>query len=212
MPAADLRKRYDAVITRVGARQSVVQDMLTNSGSVLAALEETQVECAKVIEVLAKVGELSRGDTITKLEKLISYALQTILDEPTYEFMVTERELRGTIAFEFMYSKFGNPPVYLSEDSSGGGVCDIVSTFLAIIIPIFVDKKARRFVVLDERFKCLSDEYLPRIAQVLKFLQKRLKIQFVIITQHKELKEAGDKVYYFSNTSGETTIKDITNV
>jgi len=207
-----LRIRFTKVSATIAAKRELLAKQLADAESLIASASSKVELLDKVGHVLSKVAELSRRDTINRLEVLISYALQTILDEPSYRFFIQEREQKNGIIYEFMYEKFGLPPVPLGADTSGGGVGDIASTFLAIIIPIFLNQKARRFVVLDERFKHLHVSNLSRVAQVIKFLSQKLGIQFLIVTQREELLQAADKAYRFTNKTGSTVVKELPNI
>jgi len=200
-----LKDRFLKVASALETKYKVVVQVHAQWGETVKEIEEAQLTGKKVKEVLLRLTELAKRGAITQVEELGTYALQTVLDEPSYKFSIVPKEFRGGVIYVFMYEHFGQEPVKLS--AAGGGVKDLISTFLAIIIPIVLDPSARRFVVLDERFKHLSAKYLPRVAKVIKFLSDRLGIQFFIVTQREQLREAADVLYFLSNTAGEASVK-----
>lgn len=209
MSIQELKNRFMVVSTRIS-------DAVVTAKIASAKLESEKVVLVEKIRVLSlsaavlsKLAELSRRDSINKVEALMSYVLQTILDDQSYRFMIQSREVKTGILYEFFYAKQGKSPVPVN-DSSGGGVGDILSVFLEIIIQLMLRPKDRRFFILDERFAHLSPEYHTRIAEVIRKVADSLDCQFVIITQERMAFPAiADKVYFFSCNNRTTEVKDV---
>ena len=197
-------------------KRAMLEERVNTSHNGLQSLQEESVRLAKVSEALSRLCELATRDSLDKLEVLISYALQTIMDDDTYRFSIKPRELKTGVVYEFFYSKQGMPEFPLTNpggnavgDTSGGGVKDIVSVMLSIIIPVILDPSSRRFAALDERFKHLSHRYLARVVEVIDFMKAKLGYQFLLITQREELLQAADKAYRVSMVNKETVFTEI---
>ena len=88
--------------------------------------------------------------------------------------------------------------------SRGGGVANIVSFLLRIIILLLIDPKAERFIGLDEPFNNLSPNYHDNLISTIKEISNKLNFQMLIITQQKSLESLGDIVYEFRQKEGIT--------
>ena len=74
--------------------------------------------------------------------------------------------------------------------------------------------KWRNTLIFDEPFKNINDKSRrtqERVAEMVKVLSRKLKLQFIVITMIPELEEIADRVFEFSLAKGKTKIESHRN-
>lgn len=160
----------------------------------------------QVEEFLKKMSTTLRKDTITRLETIITTALQHILgedisfkietpnDKPEAYFYVVN-DYNGTI--------IQNEP----EDSRGGGIIDIVSVALRLAVAELCNIQGP--LILDEPAKHLSVEYKDNFASFLRMIRDEFNRQIIIITHDRTLAECGDCIYNIDKVDGKSKIVQV---
>ena len=95
-------------------------------------------------------------------------------------------------------------------DAHGGGVVNVAAFVLQVIVLALTKPKLAKVMMLDESFRNVSREYLSRVAELLKKLNKITGIQFILVTHKHELAEDADKIFEVKkDENGKTIIKEI---
>lgn len=206
----DLRVQQarQALIRREGQFQSAQAD-LEHSNTELKKHEQSMAVLAMSREVLTKIAQLKREETTSKIEQLVSKGLQAVLGDESVALKVIEHTTAKRITYKFALDGRG----FSSEDirnEKGGGVQNLVSFLLTVVLTMMLDKDQSRVFLLDEKFAHLSREYLPATGKLINELSEKLGVQFVEVTHQPELVDCADAVYKFSqNSSGITSAKRV---
>lgn len=187
--------------------------MLRQAASV--ALETAEAERAQVSELsetaeavqvfFAVLAEAERKALEQRVQALVDYGVQTVFG-PDCRFQVTS-DLRGkAVRTEFWLVEHGRPLSIL--DSTGGGIGDVVSFLLRVVMLCLTRPAQRRVLVLDEPFKFVSSSHFQTLTALLRELSESLDVQFIMVTHKPELLEAATTVVRVSRT-GETSRADI---
>jgi DNA repair exonuclease SbcCD ATPase subunit len=75
----------------------------------------------------------------------------------------------------------------------GGGVRDIVS--FALRLSYWRLEKSSPVMILDEPFKNLSRNLIPKAVDTLKYLSNKFNLQMIIVTHIPELAEQADRLF-----------------
>jgi len=70
-------------------------------------------------------------------------------------------------------------------------------------------RQASRICVLDECYKHMDGERIERVAQFLRTLSERLKIQIIICTHHDVLRVSADKAFLISEVGGRSMVRTV---
>jgi DNA repair exonuclease SbcCD ATPase subunit len=144
---------------------------------------------SKAIELLSVVQGITREKIKNEFETLVTYILKFVT-EKDYQFVI-EFEKRGNLQeLDFRVKTPDNIESLDMLDTCGGGILDLVSFALRIVLMQTAMPKIEGFVLLDESFKHLSTEYRERIPLLLEELSKKLKRQFIVISHETELIES----------------------
>ncbi|MCP4475372.1 MAG: hypothetical protein GY821_12570 [Gammaproteobacteria bacterium] len=157
----------------------------------------------KALFIIQKVARDTQAELEYHISDVVSMALDTIFDDP-YKFKIEFVLKRNKTECELLLEKKGEKINPLS--ACGGGVIDVVSFALRIALWTLQTPKSRNTFILDEPFKFLSKDLLPRASELLKELSDRLNIQFIIVTHLDELSECADKVFKVNIKKGVSKI------
>jgi DNA repair ATPase RecN len=160
----------------------------------LQDLTRTAEEVRMFFTLLA---DQQRKDLEQKVEALVDYGVQSVFG-PTYRFKVTS-ELRGkSVRTEFWLVEDGLQLPLL--DATGGGVGDVVSFLLRVVILCLARPVQRRVLVLDEPFKFVSASHFVTLSALLQELSTSLGIQLIMVTHKPELLDAASTIIRVQKT------------
>lgn len=172
------------------------------------ALEESEKEVTRIQELSKTAEEVrmfftlladqQRKELEQKVEALVDYGVQAVFG-PTYRFKVTS-ELRGkSVRTEFWLVENGLQLPLL--DATGGGIGDVVSFLLRVVILCLARPSQRRVLVLDEPFKFVSASHFTTLSTLLRELSESLDLQLLMVTHKPELLEAATTVVRVRKTA-----------
>lgn len=187
------RELLERQLAEAGTRQSnALEEMklLENVVALLAALQETWKE-----RFQAAIGQIvSEGLAGVFGEKLeLVCEIGQSGDRPTARFAV--RDSRG-LETEIM-------------DARGGGLVNVVSFLLRVLVLLSARPAMRRLLVLDESFNNVSEEFLAPLVTLIRRICEDGQVQMVLITHRDALAEAADVAYRFTLVDGVTRVEKI---
>lgn len=156
------------------------------------------VKCdEKVLDTLYAIAEIRKGDIKNKIEKLVTKGIRAVFDREDLEFKLEISISRGDVAVKpVIVCEYNNKTLETDIiEGHGGGLGDVVSFVLRVVVLSLIRPQRARLLVLDEPFKHVSSEYLPAVAELMKELRKITKLQIIMVTHKSELAECADVIY-----------------
>lgn len=117
-------------------------------------------------------------ESLVEIEQLVTYGLQSVFDDQSLTFRlqvetkrggqtVTPRLVQGRVEAEIL-------------DAFGGGPATVAAFLLRLLV-------VRRLglapvILLDEAFSMVSEQYVPRVAALLRELAERLQFTILLVT------------------------------
>jgi DNA repair exonuclease SbcCD ATPase subunit len=90
---------------------------------------------------------------------------------------------------------------------AGGGTLDVAS--FALKTAIWAIKPTNNVMILDEPFHFLSRDLQSKCSQMIKMIQEKMKIQFIIVSHIPEITESADRIFNVENIKGVSKVKQI---
>jgi len=177
-------------INEMKTERSLLMESLEEKQEEQAELEQEIEDIRKAQAILQTAAEKTQEKIEIHLSSIVTLALETVFREP-YKFITKFVSRRGKTECDLMLEK--NDVQMSPEFSSGGGVMDVVS--FALRIAYWKLEHTSSVIVLDEPFKMLSQDLVPRICEILKMISKSFGIQLIIVTHIEKLTECADKVF-----------------
>jgi len=213
-------------VTRVEQLQekiSLRKRELAEEVGALKALKETENEWTqriaelsasietydKVSGVLSSIAEDRQQKVQEQIEILVTQGLQKIFGAHLSFHVVQAVKGRSPVSEFFIRTNLGNGAFRDTDifNAMGGGIGAVAGFLLRLVVLMLSNTEKYATLVLDETFAHVSDSYLPALAEFLKEIVDKAKVQVVLVTHQKDFAEVADKAYRFSlNAEGYTVV------
>jgi len=179
-------------------QSNLLNSQISTSKNKLEQLSHKKLVYSKSVELLSFLSEITKQQTKEGFNSLITYALRYVFGEP-YKFSL-EFGRRGNyeeVDFKILAPnrEEANDPI----NSEGGGLLDLISLALRIVLLELSRPKNNSFLILDEPCKHLSLQYRPKIGKFFEYISQKTNRQLIIITHFEELKDYADKSIKIGN-------------
>jgi len=157
-------------------------------------------------EIIREVALKTMSQISFHISDITSLALEAVFDNP-YRLVTDFVQRRNKTECDLYFERDGNRMDPLS--ASGVGAVDIASFALRIASWSMNRPHSRNVIILDEPFKCLSDNYQEKASQMVKELSEKLGLQFVIVTHNDILASYADRTFEVSIKNGISKVKQL---
>jgi DNA repair exonuclease SbcCD ATPase subunit len=171
----ELRQRRAAALAALKTCRDDLDAARTHYGASSEALAVAQ-SASQHIQTLAH----------DRIASLVSKCLKAVFGDAAYEFRILFDKKRGRTEARLVFARNGaeiDPTA-----AAGGGAVDVAAFALRLSCLMLHRPPLRKLLVLDEPFRCLSEDYKPAARALLERLSAELGVQFVIVTHDKEFK------------------------
>jgi len=180
-----VRALRDKVNVSRGEKQQIEKRLGTLKAERIAIVSE-QTTAKEAVILLETASQGAREFITSKFNDIVSFALQSVFGED-YRFETNLEIKRNAVWADFrvkssVYEEAADPLV-----SRGGGVVDIVSLALRVVVLELYQPKIAGPIFLDEPTKQLSKEFSGRAAELLRAISKRTGRQIIIVTHDQTL-------------------------
>lgn len=196
---------YAGLAADVGRRRRQLDVLSGQAGQVdaqITALEDElenllgQAErLSRVGAMFTTVGEAAQETARDRVEQLATKALQVIFgDEHQFLLVPGERGGQATLELKVRSAYPGGEVIETGVlEARGGGMAAVVGYVLRLVV-LLLTPEIRNLLFLDETFTFVSAEYEGRVAEFIRQVADRARVQHVIITHSPAYAEAADQV------------------
>jgi DNA repair exonuclease SbcCD ATPase subunit len=185
---------YELVTNQTAAKASLAE--LTSK---IESQQQFVDDLARVEQFFNVLADERRQFLEDRVQSLVDQGLKRVFG-PEYDFKVRS-ELTGKQVKTRFYVINRGLELNLLE-SVGGGIADVVSFLLRIVLLVLKRPVQRKVLILDEPFKWVSAGHMTSLADLITELSETLKLQIIFVTHRPELIEAGTTVVKVSKTKG----------
>lgn len=192
---SNLESKFNSLTSELNSLEgkcSLLSEQVSNSNKKLNELSGKKLVYQKSIELLTFLSELTKQQTKEGFDSLITYALRYVFGED-YKFQLNYGRRGNYEEIDFDILPPDRTEAADPMDSMGGGVIDVVSLALRIVLLELCKPKNTMFLALDEPAKHLSFQYRPKVGEFFKYISKKTNRQLLIVTHFEELKDYADK-------------------
>jgi len=184
-----LKEKYNQDI---GKRDSLTQE-LQESQAELESLQEYTLVLEQTNVLMQKLAEHQRRRVCQQIEELGTYALQHVFGSKFRMELVLKDGAKPEIEIYVISIEKGVEVKNTPKDSRGGGIVDIVSLALKIVILEIYEPKIDGPIILDEPGKHVSREHIEPLANFLLWVSSKFDRQIILITHNPYLAEIADR-------------------
>lgn len=147
----------------------------------------------KAVEVLTLIQKDSQESIKEKFELTVTSFVRYVTEDESYDFKIVFDRKGNIPTAEFRLKSPTSNEEYLPiSECSGGGISDILSVGIRIIVMNFLN--AEPLIMLDEVFSALSENYQNKAVEFIKKLASDLDYQVILITHREIEREAGNVI------------------
>lgn len=204
----DTQQLRQSLERKKGKLESIQEDVSDNEKSIRK--HKIRITNAKQSLVLIQTGaKLTQEKLEYRISEICTLALSSIFPEP-YSLIVDFVTKRGKTEADINFELNGNKVNPMT--ASGGGAAVVASFALRIALWNLQRPKSRPIIILDEPFKFINgEEYQNKASRLLVEISSRLGIQFIIVSQDKNLAEAAHKIFEVKKIKEISEVKEIQN-
>lgn len=201
------RRELDSFAGQASALRLRHEELLAEVVSLTADISAHE----RATTLLNSIGEEKQYAAQEAIEQLVTRGLQTIFDDTlSFHILQDVKARRAEVSF-IVRSTLANGTVVDTDvmDARGGGLAATVGFLLRLVVMLLrTDTRADNFMVLDETFAHVSEEYLPALGEFLRKIVEKTGVQILMVTHQPEFVDYADKVYRVSAIDGKTVVKE----
>lgn len=208
MTVIDIKKifktRSDELTRKRNENALLSRQMKDNDDRLLECAEKLTV-VKDAIMFLEEVANSRRGAMKHKIEEVVSEALKLIYgSDYKVELTYAVKNNRSSLTIE-MVRKTPQGEVRREIGGFGGGVADTISVPMRLMV-LLGSKQSARICVLDECYKHVDAERIELVAEFLKTLADKLKMQIIMCTHHDIIQDRADKSFSVVEVGGKSKV------
>jgi ABC-type glutathione transport system ATPase component len=195
-----IQKRYLELKITQKSIEKQYQDLADKRKQKEKRIEDAQ----RALAIIQEVAQRTQEKLEFHISSLVTTALESI--DPNWpEFVVKISIRRNRTECDLLFREHGVDQ--RPEDSSGGGVKDVVS--FALRIAYWSLKKNRATFILDEPFRNVSPDLQEKVSEMLKMLSDRLGLQIIMVSHAEDINIAANKTFYNTKKGKHSEVKEI---
>ena len=136
-----------------------------------------------------------------RISSITTAALEAVFPDP-YEFQLQFVERGGKTEADAVFLRDGEPIDPMS--GSGGGAVDIAA--FSLRASAWKLAPNRPTIILDEPFRMLSSDLMPKAASMLAELSQKLGLQIIMVTHREELFEVANRTFFVAKRGGKSCV------
>jgi len=142
--------------------------------------------------VVSEVARLTQSKFTDYVESLVTMAIRSVFDRP-YQFLV-DFQIKRNKSECYLSVQEGDWEPYVPKDEQGGGIVDVISFALRVVLWSLQKPRSRNLIVLDEPLKNMGS-LMAYGGEMLREISHRLGFQLLVVTHERQLADMGDRVW-----------------
>lgn len=211
----DLESRLRAArstIDRQIGELGYIEASATTIDSEIADLKDEVEVYSQVSILLNSIGEQQQVGLQNKIESLVTKGLHTIFAD-NLSFHLVQSTKANTQSIDFIVRTEMEDGTQIDTpvlDARGGGVAATVGFLLRLVMLLMSPRtKNNPVLFLDETFAHLSKDRAGLMAEFLREVVDKTRVQIVMVTHDDAFAEVADRAYRLSLRDDVTVIRDI---
>lgn len=175
-----------------GQRDTLNAQYSSNLQSIADAEAKSDI-FLKASTLLQLVSEKTRERSIGKIESIVTQAIQEVYGDKALRFKIDFENKRGAVSVEFKLWD-DNLKEYLNIiRCEAGGIKNIISAILRLVVIDLYNPKIEGPVVLDEIGVHISQEHRARFGKFLQQYSRLTSRQIILVSHLEKVNEHADK-------------------
>lgn len=200
----DLARLGDDLKVALGA-QRALRTQAEEAEETAARQKEAAARLEQVVALLAALQETWRNNFQDAVGRLVSQGLTGVFGEELD--LVVEMGMSGDLPTARFAVRDGRGLETEVMEARGGGLVNVASFLLRVLLLLSARPPLARLLVLDESFSNVSAGHLPALTALLRRICEEGGFQVLLVTHRPELTDAADVAYEFRLVEGVTEVR-----
>ena len=187
-------------------QKATVEEQFEETQNQIKQLEDNESLFLKASSLLQFVSEKTREQSITRIEFIVSQALQEVLDNKNLKFKIVFENKRNIVTAEFKIWDDELQKELNINKSEAGGIKNIVGAILRLLVLDLYHPKISGPIVMDEIGANISKEYQARFGKFLQQYSQLTGRQIILVSHHDLVKEHADRTIRIQRVGTESKV------
>jgi DNA repair exonuclease SbcCD ATPase subunit len=160
-------------------------------------------------QILSDAVRITQQQMSKYIQSLVTLAIRSVFTDSDYKFVVDYKTRKdGRVEVSLLVQE-GEQEPFNPEDEQGGGIVDIISFALRVVMWSIQAKRSRNVLILDEPFR-FTGAYTELAGKMLKEVSQKLGIQVIMITHDRERFMAiADRAWEVTKEQGRSSVRRV---
>ena len=187
-------ENFSQKVGELKGEYNTLKDQQEKSESLITQLKEDEETYAKAVELLTLVQKVTRDKIKEGFETIVTHALNYIFESDKYAFELVFGRRGNLQELDFTVLTPDKDEATNPLHTDAGGVLNIMSLALRIVLMEVAVPKINGFIISDESFANLSEDRIEKASQFLKEINQKFKRQIIAISHQENLLNNADKL------------------
>jgi DNA repair exonuclease SbcCD ATPase subunit len=190
---------------KIKLKKSILIDNLNTKDAILKAETKRANALTETRLLISEVAKAAQENLKTQIEELVTSCLQSVFQNRDFQFKLNFQIKRNKM--ECVPTVIEGTREMSPEHEMGGGVLDIISFAMRIIMWNMQHNRTRPFLMLDEPLRFCGN-LIGHGCEMIKQISKGLGTQILIITHSDELINIADKSWQIKHVLGKSVVSE----
>jgi DNA repair exonuclease SbcCD ATPase subunit len=192
-----LESQFEEFTQQVGSLQGEYKTLLNQQNDSNVKIEKykkDEIIYTQAVELLSLVQKVTRDKIKNAFENIVTHALNYIFESDKYSFHLVFGRRGNLQELNFAVQTPDKTEPLNPMDTDAGGTLNVISLALRIVLMEVASPKINGFIISDESFANLSEEYVERASQFLKEINQKMNRQIIAISHQSKMLDSADKL------------------
>jgi len=197
-------KRYEEALSDTKAEIKHLRGKIQEKSEAVEELIQLVADLTDAQEIMNITGTLAQEEFEGYIAGMVTEALQLVFGAD-YVFEIQTEIVRNQPETRFFVVENGIR-LPTKEDAVGGGMLDLISMVLRVVVWSIHEHRTRPVMLLDEPGKNLDRNKIDQFVEMIKKFHELLGIQFIIVTHDNKIIEMADRAFRVTRSDGTATV------
>jgi DNA repair exonuclease SbcCD ATPase subunit len=193
-------KMYEDILVETKTKINLVKDEIDEKIQEVEELGQLVVDLIEAQEVMNITGTLAQEEFEGYIEAMVTDALQWVFG-PDYSFEMQTEIVRNQPETKLYVVEKGIR-LWTKDGAMGGGMLDLISMVLRVVVWSIHEHKTRPVMLLDEPGKNLDRNKIDKFVEMIQKFHEMLGIQFIIVTHDDKIIDMADRAFQVNRYDG----------
>jgi DNA repair exonuclease SbcCD ATPase subunit len=192
--------KYADFLSEVKAEKKLLLEKVEEKSDSVNVLKVLVGDLEDAQEVMNLTGALAQEEFEGFIEGMVTEALQVVFGSG-YTFEMETKIVRNQPE-TYLYVVEDGVKTPIKDDMVGGGLLDLISMVLRVVVWSIQTPRTRPVMILDEPGKNMDRNKIDQFVAMIRRFHELLGLQFIIVTHDNKIIEMADRSFLVTRSDG----------